>query len=111
MFYRKHLAGSGDAALDFVRDHDDPMFIAKPPQRAQEIGRGHVEAALPLHRLDDDGRHGFRIDARVGSGYEVNEIGQCLRSGDAVVGLRKFRVIHLGGERTEAALVGHHFAG
>ena len=108
MFYRKHLAGSGDAALDFVRDHDDPMFIAKPPQRAQEIGRGHVEAALPLHRLDDDGRHGFRIDVAVENPVQI---GQCLRSGDAVVGLRKFRVIHLGGERTEAALVGHHFAG
>ena len=31
------------------------MLVAKRPERAEEVERSDVEAALPLHRLDDDG--------------------------------------------------------
>jgi hypothetical protein len=74
----------------------------------QKIRRSDVESALALHRFDDDGSDRFRIDVAV---KQPIQIGQRLLRRDAVIGLRKFRVIDLGRKRAEAALVRHDLAG
>ena len=51
----------------------DAVLVADPAQRAQEIEGRHVEAALALHRLDDDGRDGLGIDVAVEQPVEVGE--------------------------------------
>ena len=71
MLDREHLAGARDAALHFVGDQHDAVLVAYPAQRAQELGRRHVEAALALHRLDHDGRDRLRIDIAVEQPVEV----------------------------------------
>ncbi len=85
-----------------------PCSSHRAAQRAQELERRHVEAALALHRLDHDGGDRLRIDVAV---EQPVQIGERLLGGDAAVGLRELGVIHLGGKRPEAALVGHDFAG
>ena len=65
MLDREHLAGPCNAALHFVGNQHDAMLVAHGAQRPQEFERRDVEAALALHRLDDDGRHRLRIDIAV----------------------------------------------
>ncbi|EWM43379.1 hypothetical protein D556_2799 [Bordetella holmesii 41130] len=38
------------------------MLIAKLAQCDHEFGRGYVETAFTLHRLEDDRRHALGID-------------------------------------------------
>ncbi len=52
---REHLAGARKAGLDLVGDEQDAVLVAERAKRLQEVGRRDVEAALALHRLDDDG--------------------------------------------------------
>ncbi len=69
----EHLAGARDAALDLIGDQHDAVFVAQAPQRAQELEGRDVEAALALHRFDDDGRHRLRIDVAVEQAVEVGQ--------------------------------------
>ena len=66
---REHLAGAGKAGLHLVGDQQDAVLVAELAQRQQKLGRRDVEAALALHRLDDDGGDARRID--VGLEQEV----------------------------------------
>ena len=94
--------------MHFIGNQHDPVFVAEASQRPQEVGGRNVEAALALDRLDDDRGDRFRIDVAVKQPIDVAER---LFGRHAVVGVREFGMINLGGERAEAALIGHDFAG
>lgn len=51
----KQSAQATDAGLDFVRDQQQPVVIARGAQALQKGRRGRVHAALALHRLEHDG--------------------------------------------------------
>ena len=61
---REQLAGAREAALHFVGNHHDAVLIAELADPAQEARRHRHEAALALHRLDDDRGDLRRIDLR-----------------------------------------------
>ena len=46
-----------DAGLHFVGEEQRAVLVAERPQRGEEAGRRGQNAALALHRLDDDGGH------------------------------------------------------
>ena len=46
--------------MDFVVDEDGAYFVAAGSERLEELGRGHVDAAFALDRLDDDAAGSFR---------------------------------------------------
>ena len=94
MLEREHLAGAGKAGLDLVGDEQNAMLVAQRPQAPHEIERGDVEAALSLHRLDDDGG-----DARrVGVVFEQRlQRVEALLAADPVIGVREGDVIDVGG--------------
>ena len=51
--------------LNFIRDHHDAMLVTQTPQGSQKVCWRNVEASLPLHRFNDDGGDGLRIDVAV----------------------------------------------
>ncbi len=57
--------------LHLVENQQQAMLVAQRTQALQELGAGHVDAALALHRLDHDRRR-FRPDRGLGGG-EVAE--------------------------------------
>ena len=73
MLDREHLPGARNAALHFVGNQHDAVLVAQPAQRAQELERRHVEAALSLHRLDHDGCDGLRVDIAVKQPLQVRQ--------------------------------------
>ncbi len=108
MLHGEQLAGAGKAGLHFVGDHHDAVLVAQGAEGAHEIGGHLVEAALALHRLEDDGRDLARVD--VGLEQAADRIERILRA-DAVQRDRCRHVIDAARERTEAGLVRHHLAG
>ncbi len=102
------LPGAGKAALDLVGHQHDAVLVADLAQRLQEVGVGAVEAALALHRLDDDRGHPLRF--QLGLEQRVECVPGLLQ-GHAVVGDRIRQVVDAGGQRAETGLVRHHLAG
>jgi len=62
MLDREHAAGAAEAGLHLVDDEKDPLAVADRAQPLHELGGRRDEAALPLHRLDDDGGHSLGRD-------------------------------------------------
>ena len=54
---RPERAGTPHAALDLVEDQQRVVAIAQLAQPLQELGRGRIDAAFALHRLDDHRAH------------------------------------------------------
>ena len=50
-------ARAAHAALHLVEDQHGVVLVGQFPQALEELGRGHVDAALALDRLHDDGAH------------------------------------------------------
>ena len=59
---REQLAGTPEARLHLVDDHDDPVLVADRAQALEERLRRLQEAPLALDGLDDDRRHLLRGD-------------------------------------------------
>ncbi|CVN11728.1 Uncharacterised protein [Streptococcus pneumoniae] len=102
-------AGAGDAGLDLVRDEQDVVGLAPLDHGRQEALGRDDEAALALDRLHD---HGGQV---VGTDLLLQRGDGALRglgAGQAVpqrVGAG--HAVDLGGERSEAVLVGHGLGG
>src|SRR5688572_29279112 len=61
----EHFAGAAHAALNFVKDKKDSVFVANPTQAFQKaLWRGDV-AAFTLNRLDDNRGNFFRRRSRL----------------------------------------------
>jgi len=56
MFHREHLAGSAEPRLDFVRNQYNSIFVTDTAERVHQFWWNWMEAALPLHWLDNDRR-------------------------------------------------------
>ena len=54
VLHREELARAAEAGLHLVGDQDDPVLVADPAEAVDELGRSDDEAALALHRLEDD---------------------------------------------------------
>ncbi len=108
MLHSEQLAGAGKAGLHLIHDQHDAMGVADCPQAGHEPGGHLVEAALALHRLDQDRRHagGFQIGLE-----QAVERGERILGGDALQRDREGKVPDIGHHRTEAGLVGLHLAG
>ena len=85
----EHLAGAREAGLHLVGDQQDAVLVADRAQRLEQFGRRRMEAALALHRLDDDRRDVDRID--VGA-EEIFDGLQRVGDGDAVLRHRERHV-------------------
>ncbi len=51
---REQLTGAAHPALDLVHAQEDPELVAGGAEVAQELELRRADAALALHRLDDD---------------------------------------------------------
>ena len=113
---REHRTRAGEPGLHLVGDEDHAVLPAPIEQRRQEAFGGNDETALALDRLDD---HGGQV---VGADLLVDDAQRPLGGQLAVGGelLSELRVaerighrcaVDLGGERSEAVLVGHRLGG
>jgi hypothetical protein len=71
MLEAEPAAGAAEAGLDLVEDQERAALAAQSLRRVQELGGADVDAALALHRLDDDG--GGRVSDRGIEGSNVVE--------------------------------------
>ena len=104
----EHLAGAGKAGLHLVGDKQNAVLVADLAKCCHKIARRLVEAALALHRLDDDGGDSGRIDIGL---EQLVERGKRIRHGHAVQRDRERRMEDIGRHGAEADLVGHDLAG
>src|ERR1700730_12541603 len=65
MLDREHLSRATEAGLHLVRDQRDLVLSAELAKGWQEIGRRYDEAALALHRLDEDAGDPIGTDGRL----------------------------------------------
>ena len=108
MLHGEPLAGAPEARLDFIGDEDDAVLVAEFAQAHHEFLGRHIEAALALHRLDDDGGDARRLDIGLEQPFDgVHGIVDA----DALVLDRERHMPDAAGERTELRLVGHDLAG
>ena len=54
VLHREAASGPRESALDLVGDQQHPMLVAQLAQPSQQLRRRDIEAALALHRFDDD---------------------------------------------------------
>ena len=73
MLDREEAPGAPEAGLHLVDDEHDPGVVAEPPQAGHELLRRDDEAALALHRLDDDRRDVLGRDLRQQRALERRE--------------------------------------
>ena len=107
-FIGEQLAGPADAALHLVEDQQQAMLVAELAQPLQRLRGEWPDAALALHRLDQD-RGGFRGD-RLGGGVDVVER-HLVEAVD--LGAETFEIFLLaaGGDRRQRAAVEGAFEG
>ena len=96
------VAGAADAGLDLVEDQERAVLAAELAQAGEVAGRRDVDAALALHRLDDE--RGRRAVDRGARGVEIAERHDGLVAQQRLVGIAVLRLAdHL--ERAERAAV------
>ena len=96
-------ASAPEARLDLVEDQGDAVLVAERPQMDGDVGIEQPEAALALHRLDDDGRH--LVDGQLHL-EETRQGAQRLVSTDVAVATRKRQVMDRPRQSAQAVLVG-----
>ncbi len=107
---REHGTGAGEPGLHLVGDEDDVVRAGPVEQGGEEAVRRHDEAALALDGFDDDRRQVVRADLLLDlCDRPLRRLGAGQSSVTERVG--EGRAVHLGGERPEAALVGHRLRG
>ncbi len=90
-FEREERTGTADAGLDIVHDEEHVVLVAELFDLLEPVEAGDVDAALALHRFDDDRRrlfqaagavleHGFQIVGRVAAFAEIAAIRQRRRA-------------------------------
>src|SRR6266851_4656454 len=97
------ITATPEAALDLVRDQQDPVAGGELAQPAQEVGRGRDESALAQDRLDDHGGDPLWRDLGV---EQALERGEGFLGVPASILVRKGRLVDLGRVRAEVLLVG-----
>src|SRR5215211_201943 len=98
----EELPGAGEAALDLVHDHYDPVLVAEMANALHELLRSDHEATLALHRLDHDRRDGLSGDLR---DERALERGECAAGAGAAVLVWEGHAVDLRRERAEPRLV------
>ncbi|EAU67297.1 hypothetical protein STIAU_4929 [Stigmatella aurantiaca DW4/3-1] len=106
--HREPLPRAREAGLHLIGNEQDAVLVAQLSQAPHQLGGRHVEAALSLHRLDEDGRHPLGLDVRL---EEVLKRPERVLHADAVQGDRKGHMVDLRRKRPEACLVRHHLSG
>jgi ParB family chromosome partitioning protein len=91
-----------------ARPVTDAVLVGQFPQLLHEGARHLVEAALALHRLDDEGGDAGRIDIGL---EQLVEHGEGLLDAGALQLVRERNVEHVRHHGAEARLVGLHLAG
>jgi hypothetical protein len=62
MFAGEHASGPRHTGLNLVEDQQDAVLVAELAQGHQEVRGCHIEPALTLHGLNNDGGDARRID-------------------------------------------------
>src|ERR1700693_2934368 len=104
----EHLARAAEAGLDLIGYKKNAVAIAEIAQRAHELERRDVEAALALHRLNDDRGDARRLDLGAEDLFDTRET---LLDRHAAILIGKCRVENVGRKRTKADFVWIDFAG
>ncbi|MCY1420806.1 hypothetical protein D9M71_364400 [compost metagenome] len=101
------LAGAAEAGLDLVDDQHDVALVAEAPQILGEACVQRLEAALALHRLEDDAADFLDVDLHVEQALHGGAGGL---GTDAVVGARVRQVVDRAGQAADLLLVGGDLA-
>ncbi|CDX50950.1 hypothetical protein MPL3365_130224 [Mesorhizobium plurifarium] len=99
---REQFSGAADAALDLVEDQKQAVLVAQLAQPLQGLRRHRADAALALHRLDQDCR-GLRRDRLFGR-VDVVEC-DLVEALDLRAEAFEIFVLAAGGDRRERAAV------
>ena len=105
---REHPPGAAEAGLHLVDDEEDPLAVADRAQPLHELRRRGDEAALALHRLDDD--RGDRLGGDLRRERALERVERVAPADPAVL-VRERDAVDLGRERPEPRLVGMRLRG
>ncbi len=99
---------AAEAGLHLVGDQHDAVLVAQRAHLAQIVVRRGDEAALALHRLDDQRGHRRRVDLRDQRSLQVLEAGKIARSlvaaVDAAIAVRIRHAVDLRRKGTKTLL-------
>ena len=111
----EHFSGASDAALHFIGDEDDAVFVADFADHGEKFAWWNDEAAFAEHGLRDDRGH------LIGGNNALKSVLQVMRAGHLAGGVREAirAVIAVGvrdainfrGERAETGLIRIRLAG
>ena len=108
LFHGEEAAGTSGAGLHLVGDQQDAVLVAQRAQALQEILRRHMETALALHRLDDDGGDVARLGVVLENAFDA---GEGVIHAYPVQRARVLRTEHPAWHQAHAGGIGHLLAG